>query len=262
MAGINSQSAVERAKSLMVESAKGLRRSEETMKSFRVPVNCASSFPSPRPAKLAKGIAAVTGTAQIAARTVPFAAHAHQKHAKVRTPNRMRTSGNEWAFTYLSGEPKTAPPTIIARTGNTTAQASPENIAKTSLISHWRRAETGRVLCHACVPDDLSSPNERIPARPAIATHTDSSGPSNAHSSPVRSSHLEGAGKSRNVARNATYSRTSSSVSQSGRSKRNSLRIRLSDAPEGRLRNHPAKTSGMTEGPAISRSSPLLPPVA
>jgi hypothetical protein len=37
-----------------------------------------------------------------------------------------------------------------------------------SLMSHWRRADTGKVRCHKCVPDVLSSPNDRLPARIAI----------------------------------------------------------------------------------------------
>ena len=37
-----------------------------------------------------------------------------------------------------------------------------------SLMSHWRRADTGKVRCQACVPDVLSSPSDRLPARIAI----------------------------------------------------------------------------------------------
>jgi hypothetical protein len=53
-------------------------------------------------------------------------------------------------------------------TGSSTAQTKPVNRAMASLISHWRRADTGRVMCQDCVPDVFSSHSERLPARIAI----------------------------------------------------------------------------------------------
>ena len=91
---------------------------------------------------------------------------------RIRIESRIKWSSSRWKSTYMKGDPKRDPTAIIARAGNSKAQASPASWATISLLSHCRRAESGRVMCQACVPDALSSPNESIPARPAIAIHT------------------------------------------------------------------------------------------
>ena len=95
------------------------------------------------------------------------------------------------------------PPAIKVSTGSRTEQASPENIATRSLISHWRRAEIGRVMYQAKVPEVRSSPRERIPASPAKPKPVIATGPNTIHSNRVSGRNTGGTGKSRKNARKA-----------------------------------------------------------
>src|SRR5881227_2690990 len=70
--------------------------------------------------------------------------------------------------TNMKGVPKINPRPAITETGSSTAQTRLVKMATASLISHWRRADVGSVMCQECVPDVLSSHNERLTARIAI----------------------------------------------------------------------------------------------
>src|SRR5712672_2286307 len=88
----------------MLANARGLRWKDETTKSLRVPVVCASSRPSHRPPAAVKGMAAIAGMAHVAARMVLFAAHADQKQAKIRMGITIRSSCRKPTCTQCLGE--------------------------------------------------------------------------------------------------------------------------------------------------------------
>src|SRR6266849_2242947 len=91
--------------------------------------------------------------------------------------------------------------TNMKRRGNKREQASPANMATSNLMSHCVRAEIGRVMCQAWVPDLLSSPKERIPASPTSPMQVIAVGPNTAHWSTVWGRNTGGEGKSRKIAR-------------------------------------------------------------
>ncbi len=105
-------------------------------------------------------------------------------------------------------------------------------------MSHWRRADTGKVMCQECVPDVLSSPSDRLPARTAINGV-------NAITIIASSADLRSSVNPK-VDRQIQPKRPSKVINQTGRSKRSSLRIKLRTAPVGRQRNQPAKAPGIT----------------
>src|SRR5713226_7554234 len=113
----------------------------------------------------------------------------------------MNKSGTATRYTNMKGEPYTEPTTTMTRRGNKREQASPANMATSNLMSHCVRAEIGRVMCQACVPDLLSSPKERIPASPVSPMQVIVGGPNRAHWSTVSGRNTGGEGKSRKTAR-------------------------------------------------------------
>src|SRR5271169_6713358 len=132
----------------------------------------------------------------------------------------------------MEGDPKVNPRTTITKTGSSTAQTNPVKRATSSLLSHWRRADTGKVMCHDCVPDVFSSHRERPPARMAIngvnkitGVYRTSCTPSGLGAPDSRKS------RNLNAVRQVKYARLRKLISQTGRNKRSSLRIKLSAAP-------------------------------
>src|SRR5208283_3136683 len=108
--------------------------------------------------------APIAGKTHSAARTVPLTAQAHQNEAKLRSNIAAAHTVPPCTSTNMEGDPNRSSTSI----GSNTEQTSPANKAVHSLMSHWRRADTGRVMCQECIPDDLSSPSDRAPARTAI----------------------------------------------------------------------------------------------
>src|SRR5215472_118263 len=101
--GTNSQSKWVLAESMKLANASGLRWKEETTRSLSVPVVLANSRPSHKPPAVAKGTTAMHGIAQVAARTVPLAAHEHQKHERIKIGMKMRSSPTAPEWTNRKG---------------------------------------------------------------------------------------------------------------------------------------------------------------
>ena len=223
----------------------------ETMKSLPPPRNSLFATQSPSPPARSSAIRA--GKTASAALTVPLTAQAHQNEAKLKssTPSSQVIPASR--FTDMRVDPKMNLSAISSEMGSRPAQTKPVNTAVTSLMSHWRRAGTGRVRCQECVPDVLSSPSDMVPARTAIKG-VNAASMSTASADP-RSTVNPSTGRQIHA---GTASRL---ISQTGRNKRSSLRIKLRSGLVERQRSHSATALGIIFGPAISRSSPARPPV-
>src|ERR1019366_2487329 len=226
-----------------------------------------SSPPARTPNLPARPTAITAGKTHSTALTVPFAAHAHQNEAKLRSNTTTSQNIPKLTSTNLKGEPNRDPPATSNSIGISAAPIKPANRPMNSLTDHWRRADTGSVICQACVPDVLSSPNERLPARiatinvlvtPTIHTtagqFTDATRKVNGLVDPRSCTNP-------NTVRPIQPTAASKVISQTGRNKRSSLRIRFTIGPVGRQRNQPTNAPGITSGPAVSKSSPAIPPV-
>src|SRR5258708_39464965 len=105
----------------MFANAKGLNWNQETTKSLRVPVILANSCPIRSPNRAARQIRRVTGETQIAARTVPLTAQAHQKEARLRSSTASSDPGITFGSTNMRGDPKTNPTAATTKVGSNTA---------------------------------------------------------------------------------------------------------------------------------------------